>query len=113
MKQLNITFDLERNNEIKSLLINTNEVIFNKEYSIENIGSIKLIQPLKTNNLFDSNLVEIVFTISSGVASGIVANWIYSKLKGKTKILRINRIEIELDEEKITKIISEQIEQSE
>lgn len=37
---------------------------------------------------------------ASGVSSSVVGSWLYDKLKGKATSLRIDRIEVNLDEEK-------------
>lgn len=53
--------------------------------------------------------INFVLTFGSGVAAGVVANWIYDKLKNKTEKITINRKEIILDKEQIKKVIEEEI----
>ena len=55
-------------------------------------------------------IATLVLTFSSGVGSGFVANWLYEKLRGK-KVNRIviERTEVELEEEKIKKVIEEKM----
>ena len=54
-------------------------------------------------------IVNFSVTFGSGVAAGLVANWLYDKLKDKTKKITINRREIQLDKDEIKKIIEESI----
>ncbi len=51
--------------------------------------------------------INLALTFGSGVASGVVANWIYDKLKGKTEQISINRTEIEFEKEQIKRVIEE------
>lgn len=56
-------------------------------------------------------LVPIVVTLGSGVAINVFSSWLYDKLKGKkTTILRINRVQVEITHDAITKVIAESIE---
>ena len=57
--------------------------------------------------------LELLLSFGSGVASGVVANWLYGKLKGRNVKLRIEEQEIEIDEGEIKRIISRTIEKSE
>jgi hypothetical protein len=54
--------------------------------------------------------LEFVLTFGSGVAAGIISNWLYDKLKGRTRRICINHIEVQLDKDNIEKILIEQIE---
>jgi hypothetical protein len=54
-------------------------------------------------------IVNFTLTFGSGVAAGLVANWLYDKLKNKAEKITINRREIQLDKEEIKKIIEESI----
>jgi hypothetical protein len=60
-------------------------------------------------------LVPIVVTLGSGIVINVFSNWLYDKLKGeKTRILRINRVQVEITtRDAITKVIKESIEQEE
>ncbi|HEV2041695.1 MAG TPA: hypothetical protein VGT81_16930 [Casimicrobiaceae bacterium] len=57
--------------------------------------------------------LELVLTFGTGVVSGVVANWIYGKLKGRNVTLRIEEMDVEVDEGKITRAISRIIEKKE
>ena len=45
----------------------------------------------------DPHLIEVVIEVSASVATGVVANWLYDKLKGRASRVRINRQEIVLN----------------
>lgn len=36
--------------------------------------------------------LQLILTFGGGVATGLVANWLYDKLSGRTKKLRIGRV---------------------
>ena len=56
-------------------------------------------------------LVTLALTVGKDVAIGVLAAWLYDKLKGnKLRTLRINRAQVEISPEGITKAISESIE---
>ena len=54
--------------------------------------------------------LEFVLTFGSGVTSGLVASWLYDKLKGKAASLRIERREVQIDNDEIKNILIEIIE---
>jgi len=56
-------------------------------------------------------IVYFTLTFLSGVSASVIANWLYEKLKGKKidKII-IDKTEVILDKEEITKVIKEKIE---
>lgn len=56
------------------------------------------------------NLVVVLASGASGVAAGVVSNWLYDKLKGgRADKLRIHRTKVEIEPNKI-RIMIEQIE---
>jgi hypothetical protein len=57
--------------------------------------------------------LELVLTFGSGVAGGVVANWLYGKLKGRNATLRIEEREVEIEEGEIRRVITRIIEKSE
>jgi hypothetical protein len=57
--------------------------------------------------------VELVLAFTTGTVSGLVANWLYGKLKGRSVHLRIEEQEVEIEEGEITRVISRVIERSE
>jgi hypothetical protein len=54
--------------------------------------------------------VTFALTLAANVPAGVVANWLYAKLRGKAKRLRIDRTEIEVNEGEIRRILREKIE---
>ena len=57
-----------------------------------------------------AGLVTVVLTLGTGIVGSVVANWLYDRLKGRAKRIRIERQEIEVDKGEITKLIQERIE---
>ena len=56
-------------------------------------------------------IVNFTLTYGSNVAAGVIAAWLYNKLKGrKVEKLIIERTEVEIDEGQIRKVIEEQVE---
>lgn len=56
-----------------------------------------------------ANIFYFVLTYASGVSSSIVANWLWSKLKGKSGRVVIDRSEVEFEEGQIKRILNEKI----
>ena len=54
-------------------------------------------------------IINFVLTFGSGVAAGVVANWIYDKLKHRVEKIVINKKEIQLDKREIKRIIEERL----
>lgn len=57
-------------------------------------------------------ILEFLLSFGSAVASGVVANYIFQKINGKASSLRIDHIEIEINEQEIKKVIIEKIKES-
>jgi hypothetical protein len=55
-------------------------------------------------------VLSVVLSVPAGVASSLIASWLTSLLKGKAKAIIVDRTIIELDEEKIARVIHEHIE---
>ena len=56
-------------------------------------------------------IINFTLTSGSGVAAGVIAAWLYDKLKGrKVDKLIIERTEVELDKGQIRKVIEERVE---
>lgn len=58
-----------------------------------------------------NQILELIFSWAGGVGTGIAANWLFEKIKGKKIKLTIDHQDIEVDEYKIkasfTKIVKE------
>lgn len=57
--------------------------------------------------------LELVLSFGTGVASGLVANWLFGKLKGRNATLRIEEQWVEIEEDEIKRIISRVTERQE
>ena len=53
--------------------------------------------------------LEFVLSFGSGVASGIVANWIFQKIKGRATAFKIDRVEVKLNKGDIERVLIEKI----
>jgi len=85
-------------------------VSLNDEVEIPGNAKISYKGSLVLKSVGIPETVNFVLTFSSGVVASVVANWIYDKFKNKTEKIKINRREINLDKNEITKIIEESIE---
>ena len=56
--------------------------------------------------------IEAILTFGGGVASGLVASWLYEKIKGRATSLRIDEIEVRIDKGEIERIIRRTIEKT-
>ena len=54
-------------------------------------------------------VINFVLMFGSEVAAGIVANWVYDKLKNRAEKIVINRREVQMDREEIKRVIEEEI----
>jgi hypothetical protein len=57
-------------------------------------------------------ILRYVLEYGSGVSAGILASYLYEKLKGRATVLRVDRQEIQIEQGEITRIITEHIEKS-
>jgi len=81
-------------------------------YPIPEVGTLIYQPTIKRKSLGGGEIFEFVLTFSSGVASGVVANWLYSTLRSRVSSLTINRVEVQIDEGEIKRVIEEQISQT-
>jgi len=73
---------------------------------------ISLIMPpiIITKGYGLETAVSIVVSVAAGIPSGLVANWLYDKLKHhRSRQISINRREINFSQGEITKIIEEAV----
>jgi hypothetical protein len=54
--------------------------------------------------------LEFVLNLGTGVGSGLVANWLYGRLKNRNVVLRIEEEEVQIEEGEIRKALSRIIE---
>ncbi len=57
--------------------------------------------------------LQLALTFGTGVASGMVANWLFQKLNRRATKLRIDRTEIEIEEGAIRRVIETRVEMRE
>lgn len=73
--------------------------------------AILTIQQMREQRALDvPTLLTMALEFGKDVGIGLVSAWLYDKLKGRARAVRINRIEVQLDKGKIEKVIAEQIE---
>lgn len=65
----------------------------------------------KSAGLHDT--LTFVLNLNKDLGVALFASWLYDKLKGAPKALRINRTQIEIENGVIRKVISEQIQREE
>ncbi len=75
----------------------------------------RIISSLEKRDIFSESVTTAIFTISSGVVAGTIANvfgsWIYEKIKNKSQAkIKINRREVTITKSDIIKVLSEEIE---
>ena len=57
-----------------------------------------------------SDTVALLLSFPMGVVSGLVANWLWSKIDGRVTGLRINEVDVQINEMEIQRIVTEQLE---
>ena len=82
-----------------------------RDESVAIPGDAKLTYEGTTIRLADGlpEIINFALTFGSGVAAGVVANWLYDKLNKRAEKIVINRKEVEFDKEKIKRVIEETI----
>ncbi|MGH9971710.1 MAG: hypothetical protein ACREBG_28485 [Pyrinomonadaceae bacterium] len=61
-------------------------------------GATLTFEKTYTGKTFGAEVVVLGLDFGVGVVSGVVANWLFQKLKGRATKLRIDRTEIEVEE---------------
>lgn len=54
-------------------------------------------------------VLQFIVDCSVNVEIGLLAAWLYDKVKGRAARLRINRVEVEIDEGEIKRVLLEQV----
>ncbi len=54
--------------------------------------------------------LTIILNATKDLGVALFASWLYDRLKGRAKALRINRTEVQIEEGAIRKVITEQLE---
>jgi hypothetical protein len=73
-------------------------------------GAVLTLDGVMERKAFDfPSLMTFVLTIPADIMTGVVAAWLYDTLKGRARVIRIDRTEITLDKGEIQKILTEKI----
>ena len=70
------------------------------------VADVELISTESTMGFDGSFLVQMIVSFATGVASGVIANFLYAKLLAGAKKLEINKKRTRITEEKITEAIN-------
>ena len=111
----NISIEIETTEkDFEFYLSDSNEFLTGKEYPIPGDAMVSINEmPLAKN--YNAEIVTVVNFLISHIDSasmGIIASWLYDKLKKKEKTIKsikISRKEIRLDKGDIKKVIEEEI----
>jgi hypothetical protein len=58
-------------------------------------------------------VLHFILTYGKDVSAGVIANYVFSKINGRSTALRIDRKEVQLDQGQITRVLTEHIEKRE
>ncbi|MBM4305127.1 MAG: hypothetical protein FJ123_00170 [Deltaproteobacteria bacterium] len=108
--EIRLTIDTDDRRLAFDLMGNPNQIGSGTTVSIPGICDIKLESLFVRKAAGAPETLELILNFALGVAGGVLANWIYSKLKGRRVTLRIEEQEVEINEDKIKKVISRIIE---
>jgi len=90
-------------------LLNQKSISINDSVELPGNAKLSYSGSLIRKSVGLPEIVNFTLTFGSEVVAGVVANWIYDKLKNKTEKISIDRKEIQLDKKEIKKIIEERI----
>jgi hypothetical protein len=58
------------------------------------------------------DIIDITLKIAEGAEAGLIARWLYGKFNGRVVKLEVERTEVSLSEDEITRILVEKMKQS-
>jgi len=94
--------------KLLSDILENSSVSMGDETNISDQARIKYDGSYIRKALGFPEIIYLILTFSSGVSAGVIANWLYDKLKKKNiEKLIIDKTEVEINKEEITKIIIE------
>ena len=100
--------------EIYIELINPNNELIKimEEFSTktEEITTDIVLDPRRAKQISDMNILGLIISFATGVSSGLVTNWIWSKVKGRADGFRVSQRRIELTKENTISIVEMLIE---
>ncbi len=74
-------------------------------------GAVLELHSMREQRVLDlPTLLKLGLTAGSSVAGSLAANWLYDKLKGRARSLRIDRMEVQIEKGQIEKLLIERIE---
>jgi hypothetical protein len=109
--EIRLTIDTDDRRLAFDLMGNPKQIGSGTTVSIPGICDVKLESLFIRKAAGAPETLELILNFGMGVAGGVLANWIYSKLKGRRVTLHIEEYEVEIDENKIKRVISRIIEQ--
>ncbi len=107
---IRLTIDTDDRSLAFDLMGNPKQIGSGTTVSIPGICDVRLESLFIRKALEAPETLELILSFATGVSSGVIANWIYGKLKGRKVTLHIEEYEVEIDEDEIKKIISRIIE---
>ena len=70
---------------------------------------LELQDVIERRSLDASTLLSFALTITTGVATSLVASWLYEKFKGRARVLRIKGIDVRFEKGEIERVLIDQI----
>jgi hypothetical protein len=110
---IRLTIDTDDRRLAFDLMGNPNRIGSGTVAAIPGEATLTLRTMLVRKGLGLPETLDLLLTFGGGVASGVVANWLYGKLKGRNVRLRIEEHEVEIDEGEIKRVITRIIEKTE
>jgi len=109
MKTINIRIETDDKNLINHLM-ETPSVSLGQQKSIPGGAVVTFQGGDLSPTLVDAEIINLAISFGTGVAASLVATWLYTKLNGRTKDVKINkkRVEIERGEEILRVTIEEE-----
>lgn len=102
-----------RDGELVSDLMETSSPSIGQQKSIPG-GATVTFKGEFTRKTFGFPLtIELAISIGVGVISGLIANWLNGKIKGRAATLRIDRREVQIEKGEIKRVIEERIQKNE
>jgi len=74
-------------------------------------GAVLRLHEMREHRAADfPTLLQLGLSFGTGAAASLAASWLYDKLKGRARALRIERMEVQIEEGQIRKVLVERIE---
>jgi hypothetical protein len=79
--------------------------------TIPDVGVVELTSMREQRSADLPTIITVAVTIGANVGASLVASWLYDKIKGRARTVRIDWIEVQLDKGEIQRIIAERLEE--